>query len=160
MSKTQGDRLVLAVTGGENSWADEDDLEVRLGSGAVAWLRHLLDGQAICMPAMYPAAGAVRSRTRSPSVRVVVGQIVRDLSSGRWCGPVVIEGDARATFVDPLRLVHRDGCTKCERVWASVAQRLEREPAGTLFRFQRLSGEDLPEGAELATYCQNATASP
>lgn len=142
----------MAPTSGATTWADEDDLEARLGTGAIAWLRHLLDGQPICLPAMLAGDAAVRSRSRSPSVRVVVGEVIRDPSSDRWCGPVVIEGDARATYVDPLRVVHRHGCLRCDRVWAQLGTHLKTRPGAALFSVARPADASLPLGVELATF--------
>lgn len=152
MSKLSGDSLVMAPTTGAEAWADEEDLEARLGSGAIAWLRHLLDGQPICLPAMTPGSAPVRYRSRSPSVRVVVGEVIRDASSGKWCGPVVIEGDARATYVDPLRVVHRHECARCDRVWSTVGNYLASRPSAALFRVDRPTDVSLPLGVELASW--------
>lgn len=152
MSKLSGDSLVMAPTAGAAAWADEDDLELRLGSGAIAWLRHLLDGQPICLPVMAAGHAPMRSRSRSPSVRVVVGEVIRDASSNKWCGPVVVEGDARATYVDPLRVLHRHGCTRCDRVWSTVGDYLESRPHVALFRVDRPNDASLPLGVELASF--------
>lgn len=101
---------------------DSDLVEI-LGEDGAAQLLHLMDGNAVYAPGFIAGDAPLSTLERSPRVRFLVGQLVREPRTSQWYGPVLLESAQwRATYIDPHVLAHRD-CARCAMVWARAAAR-------------------------------------